>query len=60
MLQSKDTVIECIYKKTIYMLPIMRLTWDFLDGALDKNPPDTAGDSGLIPGLGRFHRPQKN
>ena len=42
------------------MLPIMRLTWDFLDGALDKNPPDTAGDSGLIPGLGRFHRPQKN
>ena len=38
----------------------MRLTWDFLDGALDKNLPATAGDSGSIPGLGRFHRPQKN
>ena len=60
MLQSKDTVIECIHKRTIYMLPIMRLTWDFLDGALDKNPPATAGDSGSIPGLGRFYRPQKH
>ena len=60
MLLSKDTVIECIYKRTIYMLPIMRLTWDFLDGALDKNPPATAGDAGSIRGLGRFLRPQKN
>ena len=24
---------------------------------MDKNPPASSGDSGFIPGLGRFHRP---
>ena len=28
---------------------------DFPDGAVAKNPPANVGDTGLIPGLGRFH-----
>ena len=28
---------------------------DFLNDAVDKSPPANAGDTGLIPGLGRFH-----
>ena len=30
---------------------------DLAGGAVDKNPPANAGDTGLIPGLGRFHMP---
>ena len=37
-----------------------RLTWDLPDSALDKNLSASAGDSGLIPGLGRFHMPHRN
>ena len=33
---------------------------DFPDGAVDKNPPANVEDTGLIPGLGRFHMPQSN
>ena len=33
--------------------------WDFPGGAV-KNPPANAGDTGLIPGLGRSHMPQSN
>ena len=29
---------------------------DFPGGLVVKNPPASAGDTGLIPGLGRFHR----
>ena len=32
--------------------------WDFPGGTVDKNLPANAGDSGSIPGLGRFHMPQ--
>ena len=28
---------------------------DFPSGAVDKNPPASAGDTGSIPGLERFH-----
>ena len=28
---------------------------DFPGGTVDKNPPASAGNMGLIPGLGRFH-----
>ena len=28
---------------------------DFLGGIVDKNPPANAEDTGLTPGLGRFH-----
>ena len=29
-------------------------------GSVIKNPPVNAGDTGLIPGLGRFHRSWSN
>lgn len=32
--------------------------WDILGGRVDKNPPSSAGDTSLVPGLGRFHLPQ--
>ena len=32
----------------------------FLGGSVVKNPPANAGDTGLIPGLGRSHMPRRN
>ena len=31
--------------------------WDFPGGAVVKNPPANAGNTGLNPGLGRSHMP---
>ena len=33
---------------------------DFPGGAVVKNPPANAGDTGSSPGPGRFHMPQSN
>ena len=33
---------------------------DFPGGAVVKNPPASAGDTGSIPGLGRSHMPWSN
>ena len=33
---------------------------DFPRGTVDRNLPANVGDMGLIPGLGRFHKPQSN
>ena len=33
---------------------------DFPGGTVVENPPASAGDVGLIPGLGRSHMPQGN
>ena len=33
---------------------------DFPGGAVVKNPPANAGDTGLSPGLGRSHVPRSN
>ena len=33
---------------------------DFPGGTVDKNPPANTGDTGLIPGLERFHMPWSN
>ena len=35
-------------------------TWDFPGGAVVKNPPAKAGDTGSSPGPGRSHMPQSN
>ena len=32
--------------------------WGFPGGAVVKNPPANAGDTGSSPGLGRSHMPQ--
>ena len=34
--------------------------WDFPGGAVVKNPPANAGDTGSSPGLGRSHMPRSN
>ena len=36
-------------------LALRRVFWNFTGGAVDKNLPASARDTGLIPGLGRFH-----
>ena len=33
---------------------------DFLGGTVDKDLPANAGDTGLIPRLGRFHTARSN
>ena len=33
---------------------------DLPGGAVDKNPPDSAGDMGSVPGLERLHMPRSN
>ena len=51
-------------KKTTWRLNNMLLkkpmSRDFPDGAVVKNLPANAGDTDLIPGLGRFHMLQSN
>ena len=57
----------------LHLLPIKMLqTWpetkemlrtihlDFPGGAVVKNPPANTGDTGSIPGPGRYHVPQSN
>ena len=35
-------------------------TWDFPGGAVVKNPPVNAGNTGSSPGPGRSHMPRSN
>ena len=46
--------------KTGVQLCLKRGLWDFPGGAVVKNPPANAGDTGLSPGLGRSHMPRSN
>ena len=39
----------------IYILISIKIVLNFPGGAVDKNLPAQAGDTGQIPGLGRFH-----
>ena len=39
---------------------IILLSWDFPGGAVVKNPPAKAGDTGSNPSLGRSHMPRSN
>ena len=43
------------YIKLLHFLVIKRIHWDFPDGAVVKNPPAIAGDTGSSPGPGRAH-----
>ena len=38
----------------------IELPRDFPGGAVVKNPPANAGDTGSFPGLGRSHMPRSN
>ena len=42
-------------KKGIKIRAKINETWDFPGGAVVKNLPANAGDTGSIPGLGRSH-----
>ena len=39
---------------------LIKTRQDFPGGAVVKNPPSSAGDTGLSPAPGRFHIPQSN
>ena len=39
------------------MLKNIKRSWDFPGGAVVKNPPANAGDTGSSPGPGRSHKP---
>ena len=39
---------------------INTVEWGFPGGAVVKNPPANARDTGSCPGLGRSHMPQSN
>ena len=41
-------------------MDIENLERDFPGGAVVKNPPANAGDTGSNPGLGRSHMPRSN
>ena len=43
-----------------YYLALKKDILDFPGGTVVKNLPPNAGDTGSIPGLGRFHMPQSN
>jgi len=42
------------------ILAVPQKAQDFSGGTVGKNPPANAGDTGSIPGLGRFYRPQSS
>ena len=48
-----------VFPPTLLNLKIL-LLWDFPGGAVVKNPPASAGDTGSIPGPGRSHMPRGN
>ena len=41
-------------------LNLKEVCWDVPGGAVVKNPPANAGDTGSIPGPGRSHMPWSN
>ena len=59
-LEQKDTYDDVKLPKTSNQGFLKKDNSDFPGGAMDKNLPANAGDTGLLAGLGRFHRPQSN
>ena len=49
--KQKDIIANLLDKKEVENFP---------GGAVDKNPPASAGDTGSIPGPGRSHLPWGN
>ena len=47
-------------EEALRKLPTIKSVQDFPGGTVNKNPPASAGDTGLIPGPGRCHMPWGN
>ena len=47
-------------RERVYNYKFKVNAWDFPGGAVVKNPPSNAGDTGLTSGLGRSHMPWSN
>ena len=45
---------------TMFQYDSEKTCWGFPGGAVVKNPPANAGDTGSSPGPGRSHMPQSN
>ena len=39
--------------KKLFLFSLCEISWGFPGGSVAKNPPDNAGEAGLIPGSGR-------
>ena len=48
-----------VFKRTEF-LKNKRRVGDFPGGTVVKNPPTNAGDTGSLPGPGRYHMPWRN
>ena len=48
------------YSHTMQLIHLKYNVWDFPGGAVVKNPPANAGDTGSSPGPGRSHMPWSN
>ena len=55
-------VLQHLDLQDVLVIPVIgpRSSLGFPGGAVVKNPPANAGDTGLSPGLGRSHMPQSN
>ena len=53
-------VINIPYTYSIFMSTYRKWVPDFPGGAVVKNPPTNAGDTGWSPGPGRSHMPLSN
>ena len=49
-----------IFRRTKKRIEIRSGNWGFPGGAVVKNPPASAGDTGSSPGPGRSHMPRSN
>ena len=65
MLEVKKTL-QISYPAFILLSPYYTIAGfeasflDFSGGTVDRNPPASAGDMGLMPGPGNFHTPWSN
>ena len=58
--KHKHVMRDFLEKVNLALRPEEAKSNDFPGGAVDKNWSASAGDTGLIPGLGRLHMPQSD
>ena len=60
LLTEKKLTEQCGRSDSFFCRKKNKITREFPDGTVDKNLPANIGDTGLIPGLGRFHVTRSN